>query len=101
MPVLFEVSSYNELNCALHSDLDAERRRGRNTNWRRLDELRFEFSEPPRSIEVAVHPPSSVLLGISSPQALCCPLGLCKILRDRALATTYILVFDLLLSRAS
>ena len=26
-----------------------------NTNWRRLDELRFEFSEPPRSIEVAAH----------------------------------------------
>ena len=26
-----------------------------NPNWRRLDELRFEFSEPPLRIEVAVH----------------------------------------------
>ena len=57
MPRTFEVSNQKEISCAMRSDLDAKRRRGRNTNWRRLDELRFEFSEPPRSIEVAAHPP--------------------------------------------
>ena len=44
------------------ASLDAKRRRGRNLNWRRLDELRFEFPEPPRSIEVAVHSTANCVL---------------------------------------
>ena len=35
---------------------------GRYLNWRRLDELRFEFSEPPRSIEVAVQSTANYVL---------------------------------------
>ena len=31
-------------------------------NWRRLDELRFEFSEPPRSIKVAVQSTANYVL---------------------------------------
>ena len=57
MPRTPEVSNQKEISCAVRSNLDVERRRGRNPNWRRLDELRFEFSELPRSIEVTAHPP--------------------------------------------
>ena len=82
--------------------LNVKRRRGRNPNWRRLDELRFEFSEPPRSIEVAVHPPSLTrpLAFLSIGYLLYVHL-FCKILRDRALAIAYMYKqFDLLLSIA-
>ena len=33
-----------------------------NLNWRKLDELRFEFSEPPRSIEVTVQSTANYVL---------------------------------------
>jgi len=56
MPRTFKVSNQKEISCAMHSDLNAEWRWGRNSNWRRLNELRFELSKPPRSIKVALHP---------------------------------------------
>ena len=44
--------------------IEGKRSRGRqrNLNWRRPDELRFEFSEPPRSIEVAVQSTANYVL---------------------------------------
>ena len=36
-------------------------------NWRRLDELRFELSEPPRSIEVAVRSTAYYVLSRDDP----------------------------------
>ena len=64
--------------------------------WRRLDELRFEFSEPPRSIEANVRPPSSPFgIPLSGFFSL-----FCKILRIGTLRVYSYSEFDLLLSRA-